>query len=461
MSDVIPKTQPPLPPAHKRSRDCFLDQPGRPEVPNKTFDAFRSGDDSNNDGLASSGKDHKVFPTVPSPCSSREAYLLLEVAKADQLQSHDVAEGTKRYTHHRPVHWACSAHNLVKRSYSCIQVCHARGPFTFGWYICLSQNRTDCVPAILLEPQLNVNLCINEISSSNYPSPARPHGLEEMKSYMVNTKNAVESATAGIRSGFQLSADQAMQVLLVSKDMIVQAGQMKYKALHVNVELWIPKSIKKECSAVQNKFHMLILDSTSGEGKVRLMLEELTWTALSKYKQGGVGSGSKAEHQLHLAYLHYYGQQLKKAALRVVKKGQPWKSASNKAPPGRVKTGHNFWSAIDRLFVKDLEWYGRDMKNDKWCDFFNEIIIQDQERYRTNLGSMLPLLPSMYTELPLATASPNPGTLSTVIYHGMSHMSQPLARQFFSSDMIPQATCSGSNCLPTSDSLEDLWSPNF
>ncbi|KAI6095948.1 hypothetical protein EDD16DRAFT_1528336 [Pisolithus croceorrhizus] len=66
------------------ARDCFLDQPGHPEVPNETFNAFRSSDDSNDDGLASSGKDHKVFPTVPSPCSSREAYLLLEVAKADR-----------------------------------------------------------------------------------------------------------------------------------------------------------------------------------------------------------------------------------------------------------------------------------------------------------------------------------------------------------------------------------------
>ncbi|KAI6126538.1 hypothetical protein F5141DRAFT_1209801 [Pisolithus sp. B1] len=130
MSNAIPKTQPPLPPAHERhasddlfhllpfmildhhtissidypgpsssipmvglklqsnhndtpARDCFLDQPGHPEVPNETFDAFGSGDDSNDDRLASSGKDHKVFPTVPSPHSSREAYLLLEVAKAD------------------------------------------------------------------------------------------------------------------------------------------------------------------------------------------------------------------------------------------------------------------------------------------------------------------------------------------------------------------------------------------
>ncbi|KAI6103238.1 hypothetical protein EV401DRAFT_1893671 [Pisolithus croceorrhizus] len=38
------------------ARDCFLDQPGHPEVPNETFNAFRSSDDSNDDGLASSGK---------------------------------------------------------------------------------------------------------------------------------------------------------------------------------------------------------------------------------------------------------------------------------------------------------------------------------------------------------------------------------------------------------------------
>ncbi|KAI6101998.1 hypothetical protein EDD16DRAFT_1525735 [Pisolithus croceorrhizus] len=37
-------------------RDCFLDQPGCPEVPNETFNAFGSGDNSNDNGLASSGK---------------------------------------------------------------------------------------------------------------------------------------------------------------------------------------------------------------------------------------------------------------------------------------------------------------------------------------------------------------------------------------------------------------------
>ncbi|KAI6103219.1 hypothetical protein EV401DRAFT_2079614 [Pisolithus croceorrhizus] len=122
MSNAIPKTWPPLPPACERRAlddlfhlspfmildhhtissidylgpsssipavglklDCFLDQPGRPEVPNETFNAFGSGDNSNDNGLASSGKDHKVFPTVPSPHSSREAYLLLEIVQCNML----------------------------------------------------------------------------------------------------------------------------------------------------------------------------------------------------------------------------------------------------------------------------------------------------------------------------------------------------------------------------------------
>ncbi|KAI6012270.1 hypothetical protein PISMIDRAFT_15619 [Pisolithus microcarpus 441] len=137
------------------------------------------------------------------------------------------------------------------------------------------------------------------------------------------------------------------------------------------------------------------------------------------------------------------------------------RSVSNKAPPGRVKKGHDFWSTMDRLFVKDIERYRRDMKNDKWRDFFNEIIIQDQDRYGRNTGCILPPLPSMYTEPTLATAPSGPHPSSTVIYHGASQMSQSLARQPSTSDALPQAIRSGSNRLPASGSLEDLLSPNF
>ncbi|KIN92857.1 hypothetical protein M404DRAFT_655299 [Pisolithus tinctorius Marx 270] len=42
------------------------------------------------------------------------------------------------------------------------------------------------------------------------------------------------------------------------------------------------------------------------------------------------------------------------------------RTVSNKAPPGRVKTGYDFWSIIDRVFSKDLDRLGKDMKNDKW-----------------------------------------------------------------------------------------------
>ncbi|KAI6144992.1 hypothetical protein BKA82DRAFT_3982353, partial [Pisolithus tinctorius] len=118
-----------------------------------------------------------------------------------------------------------------------------------------------------------------------------------------------------------------MQILIVCKDMLVQAGRTKYKTLHVDVEARpsasradllgflnvfnnpanervLRAAIKKECSAVRNKFRTLLLDSTGQEeGKTRMTLEELTWTVLSKYKRGGVGSGSKAEYQLHFAFL--------------------------------------------------------------------------------------------------------------------------------------------------------------
>ncbi|KAI5980993.1 hypothetical protein EDD15DRAFT_2380600 [Pisolithus albus] len=334
------------------------------------------------------------------------------------------------------------------------------------------------------------------------------NGMEEIKAHTVNTKNAVETATAGIRSGFQLSTDQMSQVLIISKDLIVQAGRTKYKALHVDVEERLRSRadsygfqnvfgnptnervlravIKKECSAVQNKFRTLILDSTGWEGKTRMMLEELTWTALSKYKRGGVGSGLKAEHQLHLAYLRYYGRAhqylvgpaaTEESGIESREDAAPMevsvdesvdkppakhaRSVSNKAPPGRVKKGRDFWSAMDRLFMKDIEQYARDMKNEKWRNFFNDIIIQDQARYGRNASSILPPLPSMYTEPTLATAPSGSRPSSTVVYHGTSHMSQTLPRQPSTSDTLPQAIRGGSDRLPSSDSPEDLLSPNF
>ncbi|KAI6025628.1 hypothetical protein F5J12DRAFT_697142, partial [Pisolithus orientalis] len=110
-----------------------------------------------------------------------------------------------------------------------------------------------------------------------------------------------------------------MQILIVCKDMLMQAGQTKYKTLHVDIEAHpsvlcadllgflnvfnnpanehvLHVAIKQECSA--------LLDSTSQEeGKTHMMLEELTWMVLSKYKCGGVGSGLKAKYQLHFAFL--------------------------------------------------------------------------------------------------------------------------------------------------------------
>ncbi|KAI6042117.1 hypothetical protein EDC04DRAFT_3139282 [Pisolithus marmoratus] len=333
------------------------------------------------------------------------------------------------------------------------------------------------------------------------------NGIEEIKAHSVNTKNAVETATAGIKGGFQLTPDQAMQVLIICKDMIMQAGQTKYKQLHVDVEEWLKAcanilgfqnvfgnptnecilhaAIKKECSTVQNKFRMLILDSTSGEGKTCMTLEELTWTALSKYKWGGVGLGSKAKYQLHLVYLRYYGRvhqylmgpaAAEESGIESCEEGatveadtdisvnkppaKRARSVTNKAPPGRVKSGHDFWSVIDKVFVKDIKQYGKDMRNDKWHIFFNEIIIQDQERYGRNSGSILFPLPSMYTESPEAvpsTMSSNPGMLPATGYPLVGQS----ARQSSMANMLPQPTHSSSDQLLTSDGTEDLLGEDF
>ncbi|KAI6005406.1 hypothetical protein EDC04DRAFT_2908015 [Pisolithus marmoratus] len=297
------------------------------------------------------------------------------------------------------------------------------------------------------------------------------NGQDEIMAHSVNTQNAVETASAGIKGGFQLSVDQVMQVLIIAKDLVVQAGRTNYKGLHYDVEERLKSCadvlgfqnvfgnlanecvlctvIKRECSAARNKLHILLLDST---GKSRMTLEELTWTALSKYKRGGVGSGSKAEYQLHFTYLRSYGKAHQyiagtaaddesgnesgeegaggEAGMDVSTSEPPVKrakSGSGKAPPGRVKGGRDFWSAIDRAFAKDFERYGKDMKNDKWRGLFNEIVLSDQARYGKNSGSVLQALPSMYTEPATPATTSNPRMLpSTAVHHGMSRMGQPI-----------------------------------
>ncbi|KAI6140033.1 hypothetical protein BKA82DRAFT_4217684 [Pisolithus tinctorius] len=335
------------------------------------------------------------------------------------------------------------------------------------------------------------------------------NGIEEIKTDSANTKNAMETATAGLRSGFQLNVDQTMQILIVCKDMLVQAGRTKYKTLHVDVEERLRSradllgflnvfnnpanervlhaAIKKECSAVRNKFRTLLLDSTGQEeGKTRMTLEELTWTVLSKYKRGGVGSGSKAEYQLHFAFLRYYGRAHQYVVGRTVSDDSDLESGgegatqasakgstneppakrvrtvSNKAPPGRVKTGYDFWSIIDRVFSKDLDRLGKDMKNDKWREFFNSIVAQDQELYGKNIGSILPPLPSVYTESP-ATVSSAPRALPTPGNHSASRIAQPsVIRQSSVTNASPQPACGHrSEGLHAEDSNEDLLSENF
>ncbi|KIN94829.1 hypothetical protein M404DRAFT_34668 [Pisolithus tinctorius Marx 270] len=76
---------------------------------------------------------------------------------------------------------------------------------------------------------------------------------------------------------------------------------------------------------------------------------------------------------------------------------------------------------MDHLFIKDIEQYGKDMKNEHWREFFNSIVINDQESYGKNAGMILPALPSIYMESrgspllppPTATSSAAPAVASS------------------------------------------------
>ncbi|KAI6001144.1 hypothetical protein EDC04DRAFT_2611982 [Pisolithus marmoratus] len=191
-------------------------------------------------------------------------------------------------------------------------------------------------------------------------------------------------------------------------------------------------------------------DQQTVNSKVKKQLAKSNYQALTN--DSGVGSGSKAEYQLHFAYLCSYGKAHEyivgtavddesgnksgkegasgEAGMDVSTSKLPVKcakSGSSKAPPSRVKGGHDFWSAIDQAFTKDFEWYRKDMKNDKWCGLFNKIVLSDQAHYGKNSGSILQVLPSMYTEPATPATTSNPCTLpSTAIHHGTSCMGQPI-----------------------------------
>ncbi|KAI6026561.1 hypothetical protein BKA83DRAFT_4124218 [Pisolithus microcarpus] len=130
----------------------------------------------------------------------------------------------------------------------------------------------------------------------------------------------------------------------------------------------------------------------------------------------------------------------------------------------QVKTGQDFWSAMDRLLVKDLDQYGKDMKNDQWHDFFIEIVLTDQEHYGKNSGTLLPSLPMTYTESHVAT----PGTTSKTIprplpattYHGPSHM-QSLGHRPVTGASLHPSRGDSLDSLPATDGTEELLGEDF
>ncbi|KAI6032629.1 hypothetical protein F5J12DRAFT_887529 [Pisolithus orientalis] len=232
------------------------------------------------------------------------------------------------------------------------------------------------------------------------------NGIKEIK-VESSTKTAMQKVTSGLKGSFQLSMDQMMQVAITCKDMLVQAGCTKYKMLHINVK----DQLKSHADTLgfQNMFGNLVHEQHF-YGRWH---QYIVGPGVESRAESGEETGSLSEPPAKHA-----------------------KSMSHKAPPGRVKTGHDFWSAMDHLFIKDIEQYGKGMKNEHWHKFFNSIIINDQESYGKNAEMILPVLPSIYTESrgspllppPAATSSATPTVTSsaTPAPHQQTHTLQSL-----------------------------------
>ncbi|KAI6028999.1 hypothetical protein EDC04DRAFT_2898820 [Pisolithus marmoratus] len=212
------------------------------------------------------------------------------------------------------------------------------------------------------------------------------NGIEGMRVDLMNMKNTVEAVTSRLKGSFELSVDQMMQVTITCKDMLMQAGRTKYKALHTDIEEWLRShadmqgfqnvfsnfgneqvlhaAIKRECSALRSKFHTLLLESTRPvDRKPCMTLEELTWTNFSYtlliWAHQYIHPGPDASEASGIESSEEPGTGAEPLAKHA-------KTVSRNPPPGRVKTGQDFWSAMDRLLMKDLDQYGKDMKNDQW-----------------------------------------------------------------------------------------------
>ncbi|KIJ57690.1 hypothetical protein HYDPIDRAFT_34876 [Hydnomerulius pinastri MD-312] len=210
-------------------------------------------------------------------------------------------------------------------------------------------------------------------------------------------KDAMETAAAQLADVFQLSKDQKNQVRILAKDLIVQPGRFKYMTIHHDVEGHLKlhaevlgfknifgnavreqamrSTIAKECSAARNRLRGYVV---------------------SKLKRGGVGTDLKIEFQLHLALLRYHSKDHRYLISPIKGDGtasdedgedgdeddgddadgidhdgdeppsKRKKVSSKAAPPGRVRKGQDFWSAMDKALAKDVERLGKDMKDTKW-----------------------------------------------------------------------------------------------
>ncbi|KAI6129360.1 hypothetical protein EDD16DRAFT_1515890 [Pisolithus croceorrhizus] len=292
------------------------------------------------------------------------------------------------------------------------------------------------------------------------------NGIEEIMVDLKNMKSVVEAVTSRLKGSFELSIDQMMQVTITCKDMLVQAGCTKYKALHTDVE-------HDRSSSDHRQNHWDFRTCSEILGMSRCSMQPLRGNVVqfeANSTHWHQASGWEAMYDTGRTYMDSTQQMQASTIMQghINTSIQGWmqvmpvglKVAKNQVLSHQQNVQRH---TMDWLLVKDLNQYGKDMNNDQWCNFFIQIILTDQEHYGKNSGTLLPSLPMTYMESHVAT----PGTTSTIshpfpatTYHGPSHM-QSLGHCPVTGTSLCPSHGDSLDSLPATEGTEELLGEDF
>ncbi|KAI6026059.1 hypothetical protein EDC04DRAFT_2606154 [Pisolithus marmoratus] len=239
-------------------------------------------------------------------------------------------------------------------------------------------------------------------------------------------------------------------------------------------------AIKKECSAVQNKFHMLHWwrrEDMHDTGRTHMDSSEQI-----QMRRSWIRFKSQVSVAPGMPHMHYYGRvhqylmglgATEESGIKSCKEGATVEADMDTSSEGgdakRSPVGRGVLVQPREL---ELPGWGQECTHQEWRNNipstlawnsiclicggtsiivldFNEIIIQDQEHFGRNSGSILNPLPSMYMEPP-----------ETVPATGYPLMGQ-WSRKSSMANALLQPTHSSSDQLLASGSTEDLLGKDF